>query len=624
VTASSRSAVTWTIRFDPAGVSAVCAEGDSVADCARRNKVRIATACGGHGTCMSCTVQITGGTMPEPSKADRQAFSARRLEAGWRRACQVRPHGDCTVFVPPRSTAAPARTLVDGRARTVDLDPVVTAVRFDLAAPTIGDNRADDARLMGALRAAIVRPLDESLTCDLAVLRDLSGTLRRLGWQGQAVLRGGEVIALGPAETRMLGLAVDLGTTNVSAALVDLVSGETLAQDGRENPQTKFGSDLISYISRIHHQPSEARTFQTLAAAVIGELIEALCAEARTDRAEIVDVTVVGNTVMHHLLLGLPVVQLGSSPFIAALSDAVDVKARDLGIDVAPGAYLHLPPIIAGFIGADHVATLLATIDAADHGPTVVMDIGTNTEMSLIEGDRITSVSCPSGPAFEAGHISHGMRAAVGAIEIVRIDEGGVRCVTIGDATPVGICGSGILDAVAQMYHTGVVDHRGRIQLDRPGVREAADQRELVLVGESEDQDAAITVTQGDVRSVQLAKAAIRAGIDTLLHESGHREDELERVIIAGAFGNYIDVTSAQAVGMLPALPYSRFIQVGNAAGDGARLALLARGQRDVARAIAHRCRYVELAGTGSFMPAFSKRINFAPMRHRPNKEKTQ
>jgi uncharacterized 2Fe-2S/4Fe-4S cluster protein (DUF4445 family) len=352
--------------------------------------------------------------------------------------------------------------------------------------------------------------------------------------------------------------------------------------------------------------PDEGVLLQKLAVEVINELCVDLCAEGGANIEEVVEVVVVGNTAMHHLFLGLPVRQLALSPFVPAISRALELKARDLGLGIAAGAYLHLLPNIAGFVGSDHVAMLLATGLRQTQGPVVALDIGTNTEVSLVHDGEFTAVSCASGPAFEGGHIKHGMRAATGAIERFRITGGSIQYQTIDQAPPIGICGSGILDALAQLHLAGVIDEGGRIKDGHPGVRTDKKRREFVLVDEkTRGGQPAITITRQDVRELQLAKAAIRTGIETLLEVNGYTVNDIKRVIIAGAFGTYIDVASAVTAGMLPPLPLNRFSQAGNAAGMGAKLALVSLKQRAEAQVIASKVKYLELASVPNFQSTF-------------------
>jgi uncharacterized 2Fe-2S/4Fe-4S cluster protein (DUF4445 family) len=401
-------------------------------------------------------------------------------------------------------------------------------------------------------------------------------------------------------------LAVDLGTTKIAGYLVDLSDGKTLAAKGIMNPQISLGEDIISRMTAVINSPDEAVRIQKLAVEAISELAGDLCAEVKLNKEEIVEAVVVGNTAMHHLFLGLPVRQLALSPFVPAVSRALDIKARDLGLLIAPGAYVHILPNIAGFVGADHVSMLLATEAGKAQGPTVALDIGTNTEVSLIKQGKITAVSCASGPAFEGGHIKDGMRAATGAIERIRIAGDSLQYQTIDQAPPIGICGSGILDGLAQLYLNGILDEGGRITDNQSRVRTTRGQREFVLVSEEErNGQPAITITQRDVRELQLAKAAIRAGIQVLLEANNCSDQEIDQVIIAGAFGTYIDVQSAVDIGMLPFLPLNRFRQVGNAAGMGAKLALISLRKRAEAQAIASRVKYIELGSAPHFEQTF-------------------
>jgi uncharacterized 2Fe-2S/4Fe-4S cluster protein (DUF4445 family) len=321
---------------------------------------------------------------------------------------------------------------------------------------------------------------------------------------------------------------------------------------------------------------------------------------------------------MHHLLLRLPVEQLVMAPYVPAVSSALDVKARDLDLPFAAGAYVHLLPNIAGYVGADHVAMILGTELWKAPGIVLALDIGTNTEICLANHGRFSSVSCASGPAFEGAHITHGMRAAAGAIEQLRWANEHLEYHTVEDAPPVGMCGSGILDALAQLHARGIVDQTGRM-LDHPRVRTVNGKREFIIVNrEAEGGPGPITLTQHDVRELQLAKGAIRTGITALLLENDLPDKEIDEVIIAGAFGSYIDVASAITIGMLPALPLHVFRQVGNAAGTGARLALISREQRAIAEEIGRRVQYIELASLPQFADLFGSSMSLGEYRVRP------
>jgi uncharacterized 2Fe-2S/4Fe-4S cluster protein (DUF4445 family) len=593
----------FSINFQPVGRRGECRRNESVLACARRLGVGINSICGGEGICHSCKVQIVSGTVSKPTRNEREAFSSQELKEGWRLACQTYPTSDVKLMVPTESMTTPQRVQVEGLEIRVPLEPAVRAYHVQLTAPSLESPRADADRLLQTLNQ------QHKLRCtkiDIGILRTMSDQLRSWKWKGQAAVRNGEVIAILSSKSRRLGLAIDLGTTKVAGYLVDLRDGRTLAAKGIMNPQISYGEDIISRITVVVHTPDDATALQKLAIDAINELCIDLCAEAGAKPEEILDAVVVGNTAMHHLFLHLPVKQLAVSPFVPAISRALEVKARELGLNIATGAYVHLLPNIAGFVGADHVSMLLATNAWQAKETTVALDIGTNTEVSLIHKGKIVATSCASGPAFEGGHVKYGMRATTGAVERVHMNGDKIHYQTIDGAPPVGICGSGILDALAQLYLAQIIDDGGRIIDSRPRVRAYKGQREFMLFSKEERKGKpAITITQHDVRELQLGKAAIRTGIQVLLETSGCAEDDIKQVIIAGAFGTYIDIASAVAIGMLPVLPLNRFHQVGNAAGTGAKLALISLKSRAQAAAIASRVSYIELASSPDFQPTF-------------------
>lgn len=594
------------IDFEPVGRRGECPPGQSLLDCARQLGVEIVSFCGGVGSCGRCIVQVLDGEVSEPAPGEGEYLSSEELAAGYRLACRAIPLGDCKVRVPPESLTTPQRTQIEGEQVPVSPEPLVQTYLVTLHAPSLNDLRADAEQLLEALARQHGVPAAD---VDLAALRDLSPLLRSEGWQVRVAIRGEEIIAVLPVAARPLGLAVDLGTTKIAAYLVDLETGRTLAAEGLMNPQIAYGEDIIARMAFASQGSAEASRLQTLVIEALNETVAKMCAGIDAEPGEIVETVVVGNTAMHHLFLQLPVRQLAAAPYVPAIGSALDVKARDLGLHIAPGAYVHLLPNVAGYVGADHVAMLLATEIAQAEGVVLALDIGTNTEVCLANRGKLTSLSCASGPAFEGAHIKHGMRAANGAIEHLRIVGDRIEYQVIGGVPPVGLCGSGILDTLAQLCQAGVVDARGRMG-EHPRVRDTAGLREFVLIGETERQDGhpAITFTQKDVRELQLAKGAMRTGIDVLLEANCLVADEIDRVIIAGAFGTYIDVASAIAIGMLPRLPLDRFHQVGNAAGMGAKLALISRDKRSEAQSIARRVRYIEL----STFPQFAKRFAHA------------
>jgi uncharacterized 2Fe-2S/4Fe-4S cluster protein (DUF4445 family) len=382
------------------------------------------------------------------------------------------------------------------------------------------------------------------------------------------------------------------------------------------NPQISYGEDIVSRCIYAMKSPEATRRMQSLVVERLNELAAGLCVEVDAAPQQILETVIVGNTAMHHLLLGLPVRQLVAAPFVPAVGSSLELKAREIGLEVAPGAYLHLLPNIAGFVGADHVAMLLATTADWSNQTVLALDIGTNTEISLLTPTGgISTLSCASGPAFEGYHIKDGTRAKPGAIERIQLNDGQIQYKTIEDAPPAGICGSGILDAVAQLHLAGVLTENGWMQLEgHSRMRQQGDQREFVLVeADRQAERKEITVTQDDIREIQLAKAAIQTGIQVLLAENGLLLESVDKVIIAGAFGSYIDVANAVAIGMLPALPLDRFTQVGNPAGIGAKLALLSGPKRAEAQLLQGRVNYIELAKYPRFAYIFAQNCKLRP-----------
>ncbi len=594
----------YLVDFEPVGRRGACQADQSLLKCARQLGVDLVNICGGMGSCAHCKVQVIEGQVSPPSNSEKDALTREELAKGYRLACQANLLSDVKVHVPPESLTAPQRTQVEGLEVKTKPDPPICSYLVKLEPASLLDLRADDERLLSALsrqhRISVRRT-------DLSVLQNLSSQLRDSAWQARVALREDEVVAVSSPESRWLGLAVDLGTTKIAGYLTDLESGKTLAAQGIMNPQIAYGEDVIARIAAASQSRDEAARLQELVIEALNRLAAELCVQVDKEPSSIVEAVVVGNTAMHHLLLQLPVLQLAQAPYVPAVRNALDVKARDLRLDFAPGSGVHLLPNIAGFVGADHVAMLLATEVRQADDIVLALDIGTNTEICLANQGKMMSVSCASGPAFEGAHIKHGMRAAPGAIEHLRMVGNRIEYQTIGGVAPIGVCGSGLLDAVAQLYLNGVIDRSGRMG-EHPNVRDLDSKREFVIVADDKREGLpAITIAQQDIRELQLAKGAIRTGIQVLLESSGHSENDIKQVMIAGAFGTYIDVASAIAIGMLPELPLDRYKQVGNAAGTGARLALISRGMRDEAQRIAEKDQYIELAGAPAFNEKFAK-----------------
>lgn len=590
------------VVLQPSGRRVEIEPGADLLTAAQRAGVDLVAACGGVGICGTCRIRLLGGELNPPTGNEREHLSADELLQGYRLACQAQPRGNVQIEIPPESLPVGQRLQVAGEAGALELDPVVTAVDLALNPPTLDDLRADQQRAAAALAGQGIEPL----TGSLAALGGLSPVLRSNDWRARLALRRdgsrADLAAALPLGAPLLGLAVDIGSTKLAAYLVDLERGVTLAQAGRMNPQIAYGEDVVSRIAFANRSDHNRQVLQSRLVEALNEMTARLCAEVGVQPEWIADAVVVGNTAMHHFFCGLPVEQLGAAPYVAAVSAPLSVAAAEVGLRLAGGAAVYLPANIAGYVGADHTAALAAMrLDEAPE-PRLLIDIGTNTEVSLAVGGALYSCSCASGPAFEGAHIRDGMRAAAGAVESMRIailssDQIELKLHTIDDTPAVGICGSGILQAVAELRATDILDHRGTFDIHKPGVRRSENGVEFLLIpaaqtGHGRD----IVITRRDVHEVQLAKAAIRAGIDILLHTAGIHAGSVGEWIVAGAFGTYIDLRSAQQIGMFPPQAVlDRFRQVGNAAGQGARGMLFSRRMRSLAADLAARAQYIEL-----------------------------
>ena len=599
----------YRIDLEPIGRRIEVAAGTNLLEAAQQAGIDLVAACGGIGICGTCRVRQVTGQLSPGSLVEEEQLRPEELAEGYRLACQLEVTGDMRVEIPPESLVASQRVQVEGQDVEITLDPSVLPFDVALEPPGLYDLRSDLTRVNQALSEADYPPI----RADLAVLDSLSQFLRSHDWKARLAIRPDAnatylVTAL-PEGAPLLGLAVDMGSTKLAVYLVDLSSGVTLAKSGVMNPQISFGEDVVSRIAFANKGEDNRRLLQTRLVETLNQSAAELCKTAAVRMEQIVDAVVVGNTAMHHFLCHLPVSQLGAAPYVPAVSEALDVRASELGLAIAPGAFVHLPANIAGYVGGDHVAVLLTTRSYSPEKTLVAVDIGTNTEISLLHGGQIYSCSCASGPAFEGAHIHDGMRAAPGAIERVRISEKDVQVTTIGNTAPAGICGTGILNAISEMLEWNVLDRRGVFNRQDGRVRLYHNKPEFVLAkGAGRD----IVVTRQDVSEIQLAKGAIRSGIELLLQEAGIPAEAVDDWIVAGAFGTYLDLSSALRVGMFPNMPLERFHQVGNAAGVGAKQMLLSVHKRRQATQLARQSYYVELTTHPDFTRTFMETMYFS------------
>ena len=603
------------LHFLPAGTRVRVPPGVTLFDAASWNGIAIDSTCGGHGTCKKCKIRVVDGPAPV-SPLDGRAFTPDELRAGWRLACRALADTDLQIEVPPLVTRPKAATV--GVGRQVILRPAAQKRYLELAEPSLSDQQTDTERVLAALD-------DLELRVDLAVLRTLGRRLRDADFKVTAVIVDDVLVDVQPGDTtgRLLGIAFDLGTTTVVATLLDLATGTPLAVASMLSKQQPFGADVITRISATMLDPAALPVLSARAHETLAELTAEVCEQAGADPVDVVEVAVAGNATMMHLALGIDPEPLGVAPFIMAARQLPEVLAADLELPVHPRARAFVFPAFGAYVGGDITAGLLAAGMNRDARTRLFIDIGTNCEIVLGNRDWLLATAAPAGPAFEGAAIKCGMRAADGAIEGVAVSADGVMLTVIGDTKPAGLCGSGLVDAVAGLVKAGLLDHSGRF-IPEDAAAELAPQlaprltmlgQERVFVlhwaGETGDVSDSIYLSQRDVRELQFAKAAIATGWQVLLDEAGLTESAIQQVLLAGSFGSYLSPVSAIALGLVPKLPVLRVVSAGNVAGEGAKMALLSVRERAAAVALLEEVRYVELSDRDGFNDAFVDQLRF-------------
>ena len=639
---------TYRVIFQPSGRRGEVEKGKTVLEAAQSLGVDIEGLCGSKKVCGKCKVRIEEGYFEKDGMESGMAHLSALTEAekkhikpedgpGIRLACTAEVHGDVKIFVPERSRAGKQIVRKAAKELTITLDPAVKKYNIDLVPPTLHDMTTGDYE-------RILKFLEEDyglkdLTFDYTVVKDLQDTLRKGEWKATVtVWMDREIIKVEPGFVeRCYGLAVDIGTTTCVGYLNDLTTGKVINTESMMNPQVPYGEDVMSRISYAMSTPEGLATMQKAIIDGLNEIIEKVVTEISKNGPNpghaIDDLTIVFNTAMHHIFLGFNPIYIGRSPFIPAVQNSLNIKARDIGLKINPAAYIHVLPIEAGFVGADNVGVLIAEEQYNQDDMVLVIDIGTNGELLMGNRNKVCSTSCATGPAFEGAQIKFGMRAAPGAIEKVHIDSGTKEPLykVIGKAdwhthlekvNAKGICGSAIIEVVAEMFKAGIIDKSGKFVMD-PGttrIRKGADGKpEYVLAWAEETSIGAdITVTQSDVRALQLAKGALYAGAKLMMKRLGITK--LDRVVLAGAFGSHIDREASLTLGMFPDVPLDKVYAVGNAAGDGARMALLNRGKRIEAAERARWVEFLEIATDPAFEREFMQAMHIPHMKDKfPN-----
>lgn len=603
------------ITFNPAGRQIRVPSGVTLFDAASWNGIAVDSTCGGHGTCRKCKVRVSEGEIPV-APADARAFCPQELRQGWRLACLAAATRDLQVDVPPLATRPKAATV--GVGRQVILRPAVQKRLVRLGEPTLADQVPDLQRLLTGID-------DLKLRVDLHAVRSLPKALRNNDFAVTAVIVDDVLVDVEPGDTthRSFGLAFDLGTTTVVATLLDLATGTPVGVRSMLNRQQPFGGDVITRISATMLDPQALPRLARAAHETLARLTEEVCTEAGVDPREIYEVALAGNATMVHLALGIDPEPLGVAPFVMSTRDLPEVLAAELGLSVHPRARAYVFPALGAYVGGDVVAGMLAAGMDRDKRIRLFIDVGTNCEIVLGDAARLLSTAAPAGPAFEGASIRCGMRAAEGAIEAVKISDDDVSLQVIGDAEPLGLCGSGLVDAVAALVGVGLLDSSGRL-LDvgtarqrAPGLAdrlaEVNGERVFVLhwKGEPGDAERAVYLSQRDVRELQFAKAAIATGWQLLVAELGIEVSDIAQVLLAGSFGSYLSPASAVRIGLVPKVPVLRIVSAGNVAGEGAKMALLSMREREGARRLLEEVRYVELSDRPDFNDLFVEQLTF-------------
>lgn len=637
---------TFFIALMPSGRKGQVVAGTNLLQAAQELGVELESICGGRQTCGKCQIIVEEGHFPKhgitsradhlsPPAALEMEYDQEHNLNGRRLACAAQVEGDVLITVPEESQAHKQIIAKAATDRVVDVDPAIRQLYVEIEPAKLGDPRGDWERLAIALeeqwQLSDLEIDTKTLTTMQSILRQENFSVTATIWQDKKVLR------LQPGfQEGIYGLAIDIGSTTVVVHLCDLRTGEVLATQSAMNPQVRYGEDLMSRVSYANSEPQGLNRMNRLIIQTLNELAEKAAREVNLSTEDITDVVIVGNTVMHHILLGIHPTQLGIAPFALATYSAQDLKARDLGLSLNPACQVHVLPLIAGHVGADNVGVMLAETPGEQDGVSLIVDVGTNAEIILGDRTQVLVASSPTGPAFEGAQITHGQRAAPGAIERVRIDPQTLepRLQVIGypnwidpqkldeiapEIKVSGICGSGIVEAIAEMFLAGIINSKGHfitaVAERSPRLQLIGRTAEYILVDkELTVTESPIVINQNDVRAIQLAKAALYAGTKLLMDHRG--VDHVDRIVLAGAFGTFIDPFHAMVLGLIPDCDLKNVVAVGNAAGDGARLALLNQELRSKAVRLARSANYVETPLETTFQEEFVAALNLPHATH--------
>lgn len=606
------------VKFIPQNKEIDIEAGTNLLKAADQAGLYIEGDCAGRGTCGKCRVKITGDDNTSPTTAESKHLSSTELADGWALACQRTVDQDIVVEVPVQKDAHLRKTTLAGGVEELTAEPMVEKVAVKLSRPAVKDQTADLERLLDQLE----RP---GLTVDLRELSGLPSLLRKNSYSVTAAIAGSKIISIEPGNTsdQIYGVAFDIGTTTIMGSLLDLRTASVIAVAATTNPQNAYGADVISRITHASEGKENLKQLQDKVIEAANRIIKDLLKQTRVARDRVYEFVAVGNTTMSHLFMGIDPTYLAPAPFIPAYSRALEVEAAELGLKISPSGRVTFLPNIAGYVGSDTVGVILATNMDQRKDNCAAIDIGTNGELVVTANGKLMACSTAAGPAFEGAQIKHGMRAAAGAIEACDYVDGEIKLGTIDDVAACGICGSGLIDAAAALLDAGLIEPSGRFVNPEdtpekiPGrlkdrLRRGKGGFEFILVpAKDSDTGEDIVLTQGDLRELQLAKGAIYAGLMILLKEAGISAVDLDQILLAGAFGNYVRKESALTIGLLPQIPPEKIIAVGNAAGDGSKMALASKTMRERALALPEKVEHLELSTRPDFQDIFIDAMAF-------------
>ncbi|MDW8033787.1 MAG: ASKHA domain-containing protein [Nitrososphaerota archaeon] len=589
------------VIIQPEGKKVLATYGTRVIDALSEAGVNIENICGGRGVCKKCVIKVIEGELSEPTTHEYELISASQM---LRLACQAKIVEDVVIKIPDSSRQLKGKILEHGHIPDFAFSPLLKTVSIRLEEPSLKDQRSDTERLINALNVRYI---------DIMLLKKLPRKLRELNWNVDAIIYEDEVIDVRKKTACSYGVAVDLGTTTIVAYLVSFNDGKIVSVKSDYNGQIIYGDDVISRMEYAARGSENVSKLQKAVVTTVNKLIRETVKEVGCDVSDVYEVVFSGNTVMLNLLCGIETMGIASAPFAPPFKSRLKLKAREIGIEINCSGIVSTLPIVSSYVGGDIVSDILVSGIHRSNGNFLLIDLGTNGEVVLKKGENIFAASTAAGPALEGAGLSSGMRGMEGAIESVSIDNETFEVYyrTIGGVDPIGICGSGVVDAIAWMVLTGVIDRNGRIseEVKTSRIIKVNDEKAFLLAVNS--QGKRICITQSDIRSFQLAKAAIFSACITLMKIANLHPEELSKTYLFGAFGNYIDPRSAMITGMIPEVPLDKIVQMGNGSGYGAYVNLISKKAREEADEIANNVKTIELNTVKGFQNEFISATHF-------------